>query len=209
MIDNLIGYKKRSPYEVIVKRGFDFFFSSVLIVVLLPILGIIALLVKLDDPKGTVLFRQTRIGRNGVHFVIYKFRSMKTETPNVATAKFENPENYITRFGKILRKSSLDELPQLFNVWKGEMSFIGPRPLIPDEEYVLNIRHQNGAENVLPGITGLAQVNGRDEISNDDKARLDGEYAQKICLILDMKIFFKTIFDVIRSKGIREGKQNV
>ncbi len=131
---------------------------------------------------------------------------MKMGTPNVATAEFENPEDYITKSGRILRKLSLDELPQLFNVWKGDMSFVGPRPLIPDEKYVLQLRHRNGAERVLPGITGLAQVNGRDELKADEKAYWDGEYANKVDFLLDTKIFFKTFFDVLQSKGIHEGK---
>ena len=135
----MIERRQRSLYESAIKRGLDWVFSSCLIVTLSPLLGAIALWVKTDS-KGDILFRQERIGKDGQPFVIYKFRSMKTGTPNVATAKFENPENYITRSGKILRKLSLDELPQLFNVWKGEMSFIGPRPLIPAEKKVLHLR---------------------------------------------------------------------
>lgn len=205
MVDNVIEHRQQSIYARKVKRGLDWLLSSALIVSLSPLLGGIALWVKADS-KGDVLFRQTRIGKDGTPFTIYKFRSMKMGTPNVATAEFENPEDYITKSGRILRKLSLDELPQLFNVWKGDMSFVGPRPLIPDEKYVLQLRHRNGAERVLPGITGLAQVNGRDELKADEKAYWDGEYANKVDFLLDTKIFFKTFFDVLQSKGIHEGK---
>lgn len=205
MVDNVIKHRQQSIYARKVKRGLDWLLSSALIVSLSPLLGGIALWVKADS-KGDVLFRQTRIGKDGTPFTIYKFRSMKMGTPNVATAEFENPEDYITKSGRILRKLSLDELPQLFNVWKGDMSFVGPRPLIPDEKYVLQLRHRNGAERVLPGITGLAQVNGRDELKADEKAYWDGEYANKVDFLLDTKIFFKTFFDVLQSKGIHEGK---
>ena len=205
MVDNVIEHRQQSIYARKVKRGLDWLLSSALIVSLSPLLGGIALWVKADS-KGDVLFRQTRIGKDGTPFTIYKFRSMKMGTPNVATAEFENPEDYITKSGRILRKLSLDELPQLFNVWKGDMSFVGPRPLIPDEKYVLQLRHRNGAERVLPGITGLAQVNGRDELKADEKAYWDGEYANKVDFLLDTKIFFKTFFDVLQSKEIHEGK---
>lgn len=206
MVDNAINIRKRSIYEVLVKRPLDFALSSVAILVLSPVLAGIALWVK-SDSEGGILFRQERIGKDGNPFMIYKFRTMLTSAPNVATAEFENPEDYITRSGKILRKFSLDELPQFFNVWKGEMSFVGPRPLIPDEKHVLQLRHLNGAEQILPGITGWAQVNGRDEVTAEDKARLDGEYAKQISFAMDLRILFKTAFDVLRSKGVHEGKQ--
>lgn len=205
MVNNVIKNRQRSLYERKVKRSLDWIASSTLIVLLSPLFALIFFCIKADS-KGSILFRQTRVGKNGNPFVIYKFRSMKMGTPNVATAEFENPEDYITKSGRILRKLSLDELPQLFNVWKGDMSFVGPRPLIPDEKYVLQLRHRNGAESVLPGITGLAQVNGRDELKADEKAYWDGEYANKVDFLLDTKILFKTFFDVLQSKGIHEGK---
>lgn len=125
----------------------------------------------------------------------------------MATENFENPEDYITSIGKIIRKTSLDELPQLFNVLKGDMSIIGPRPLIPIEKKVLALRNQTGASRILPGITGLAQVHGRDEVSDENKAAYDGKYALNISMLLDISIFVKTIFDVLCSRGIHEGKK--
>lgn len=205
--DDMVEYRQRSFYEITIKRGLDWIFSTLLIIILSPLLGGIAVWIKLDDPDGKILFRQTRVGQNGSLFTIYKFRSMKTGTPNIPTAEFVNPESFITRSGRFLRKSSLDELPQLFNVWKGEMSFVGPRPLIPDDKYVLQLRHQSGVESVLPGITGLAQVNGRDEISNDAKAYFDAKYVQNLNLKFDTKIILKTVVNVIRSKGVHEGKK--
>lgn len=132
---------------------------------------------------------------------------MNKDAPHqMATENFENPERYITPIGKVIRKTSLDELPQLFNVLKGEMSIIGPRPLIPSESKVLSMRDEYGASHILPGITGLAQIHGRDEITDENKAAYDGKYSLNLSLSLDVFIFFKTIIDVVRSRGVREGK---
>lgn len=195
-------------YRDFFKRIIDIVFSSIaLIVFAIPML-IIAICIKVNSKKDPVLFKQVRIGKNDVPFSIYKFRTMKTSAPHqMATEKFQNPEMYITKIGAKLRKSSLDELPQLFNVLKGDMSLIGPRPLIPKEKEVLTFREEYGANTVLPGITGLAQVHGRDELIGKEKAMYDGEYAQNIYLSLDSKIFMKTIVDVLQSRGIHEGKQ--
>lgn len=195
-------------YHDFFKRVFDICFSLIVIIILTIPMIIIAIFIKVDSPKETVLFRQVRVGKNNVPFTMFKFRSMNKNAPHqMATENFENPEDYITSIGKIIRKTSLDELPQLFNVLKGDMSIIGPRPLIPIEKKVLALRNQTGASRILPGITGLAQVHGRDEISDENKAAYDGKYALNISMLLDISIFVKTIFDVLCSRGIHEGKK--
>lgn len=197
-----------SWYRDVCKRFFDFVFSLIGIVVLAVPMLIIAIVIKIDSPKEQILFRQKRVGKNNHDFTIYKFRSMRQDAPHeMATKDFENPEIYITPIGRFLRKASLDELPQLFNVFKGDMSIVGPRPLIPKEKKVLKLRNEYGANKVLPGITGLAQVHGRDEITDENKASYDGKYALNMSLLLDITIIFKTIFDVMQSRGIHEGKQ--
>lgn len=194
-------------YRDFFKRGFDIFFSLVAIIILAIPMMIIALWIKIDSPHEKVLFKQERIGINNVPFTILKFRSMRDDAPHqMATENFENPEMYITRVGKILRKASLDELPQLFNVLKGDMSIVGPRPLIPKEKYVLKLRDEYGANKILPGITGLAQVHGRDQVTDENKASYDGKYALNVSLLLDASIILKTVSDVVRSRGVREGK---
>ena len=195
-------------YRDFFKRGFDIFFSLVAIIILAIPMMIIALWIKIDSPHEKVLFKQERIGINNVPFTILKFRSMRDDAPHqMATENFENPEMYITRVGKILRKASLDELPQLFNVLKGDMSIVGPRPLIPKEKYVLKLRDEYGANKILPGITGLAQVHGRDQVTDENKASYDGKYALNVSLLLDASIIMKTVSDVVRSRGVREGKK--
>ena len=197
-----------SWYRDVCKRVFDFVFSLIGIVALAVPMLIVAIVIKIDSPKEQILFRQKRVGKNNHEFTIYKFRSMRQDAPHeMATKNFENPEAYITPVGKFIRKASLDELPQLFNVFKGEMSIVGPRPLIPNEGKVLELRDKYGANKILPGITGLAQVHGRDEITDENKASYDGKYALNMSLLLDITIIFKTGMDVVRSKGIKEGKQ--
>lgn len=195
-------------YRDFFKRIFDILLSLVAIIIFaIPMLVIIAL-IKSDSPHEKVLFKQKRVGRGNVPFTILKFRSMSGDAPHqIATENFEHPEMYITPVGKILRKTSMDELPQLFNVLKGDMSIVGPRPLIPEEKHVLKLRDEYGANKILPGITGLAQVHGRDEITDDNKASYDGKYALNVSLLLDASIICKTLVDVVRSRGIREGKQ--
>ncbi|MDM8244388.1 sugar transferase [Limosilactobacillus vaginalis] len=195
-------------YRDFFKRGFDIFLSLIAIIIFAIPMLIIALWIKIDSPYEKVLFKQERVGINNVPFTILKFRSMRDDAPHqMATENFENPEVYITRVGKILRKTSMDELPQLFNVLKGDMSIVGPRPLIPKEKYVLKLRNEYGANKILPGITGLAQVHGRDQVTDENKASYDGKYALNVSLLLDASIIMKTVSDVVRSRGVREGKQ--
>ena len=195
-------------YRDFFKRGFDIFFSLIAIIILAIPMMIIALWIKVDSPHEKVLFKQERIGINNVPFTILKFRSMRDDAPHqMATENFENPEMYITRVGKVLRKTSLDELPQLLNVLKGDMRSVGPRPLIPKEKYVLKLRDEYGANKILPGITGLAQVHGRDQVTDENKASYDGKYALNVSLLLDASIILKTVSDVVRSRGVREGKK--
>ncbi len=195
-------------YRDFFKRGFDIFFSLIAIIILVIPMMIIALWIKIDSPHEKVLFKQERIGINNVPFTILKFRSMRDDAPHqMATENFEHSEMYITRVGKILRKASLDELPQLFNVLKGDMSIVGPRPLISKEKYVLKLRDEYGANKILPGITGLAQVHGRDQVTDENKASYDGKYALNVSLLLDASIILKTVSDVVRSRGVREGKK--
>lgn len=198
-------WKHHQLYQRGPKVWLDRLLSGLLLLVCLPVFAGVAIWIKLDS-HGPVFFRQERVGQGGRPFTIIKFRTMWEDAPHqVATEDFKNPAAYITRSGHFLRKSSLDELPQLVNVLKGEMSFVGPRPLITGEHEVLRLRHQNGAEQVLPGITGLAQVSGRDEVSGATKARLDGCYAHNISLWQDCWILVKTVGNVALHKGVRDG----
>lgn len=193
-------------YRTIIKRILDAFFGVLLLICLSPLMLVLAIWIKLDS-KGPVLFKQERVGRNGKRFTIYKFRSMSDDAPHqMATAEFDNALSYITRSGRLMRKTSLDELPQLVNVVKGEMSFIGPRPLIPKEEKVLRLRHANGAESLAPGITGFAQVRGRDEVTDTQKANYDGEYDSNVTLRGDFAILVETVLTVLARRGVHDGK---
>ena len=195
-------------YRTIIKRILDAFFGVLLLICLSPLMLVLAIWIKLDS-KGPVLFKQERVGRNGKRFTIYKFRSMSDDAPHqMATAEFDNALSYITRSGRLMRKTSLDELPQLVNVVKGEMSFIGPRPLIPKEEKVLRLRHANGAESLAPGITGLVQVRGRDEVTDTQKANYDGEYDSNVTLRGDFSILVETVLTVLARRGVHDGKVN-
>lgn len=201
------GVRINQIYRTTIKRIFDAFFGVLLLICLSPLMLVLAIWIKLDS-KGPVLFKQERVGRNGKRFTIYKFRSMSDDAPHqMATSEFDTALSYITRSGQLMRKTSLDELPQLVNVVKGEMSFIGPRPLIPKEEKVLRLRHTNGADGVAPGITGLAQVRGRDEVTDVQKANYDGEYANNISFVGDFAILAKTFTDVLQSRGVHDGKE--
>ena len=187
------------------KRLLDIVLSLTALIVLAPLLLVLALLVKLDSP-GPALFKQKRVGRNEKLFDIYKFRSMYTSAPrDVATSELQNAESHITRVGRVLRKTSLDELPQLFNMLKGEMSLIGPRPLVHNEKDIHELRREKGAYRVRPGITGWAQVNGRDCVLPVDKARLDGYYADHMSFGLDVKIIIFSVICVLTARGVREG----
>ncbi len=192
-------------YQKHFKRWLDVVLSMAAIVVLLPVYLAIALVIMLDS-KGPVLFLQKRVGIHKKHFMIIKFRTMRIDAPEgVATHLLENPRQYITRCGEFLRKKSLDELPQFFNVLKGDMSIVGPRPALWNQYDLIAMRDETGANDVLPGITGLAQVHGRDELENDEKAKLDGLYAHNISFWLDARCFFQTLVKVGSGEGIVEG----
>ncbi len=191
------------------KRVLDIVLSLLLLVALAPVFATVALVIHMDS-NGPIIFRQIRSGQNGNPFVIYKFRTMLTAAPaNIATAQLRLSHRYITPVGRFLRQTSLDELPQLFNVLKGDMSFVGPRPVIPSEECLLRLRRRYGADTMRPGITGLAQIRGRDELSPQIKARYDAEYAANCTFLLDCYIFFSTLRYVLRREGIREGSADL
>lgn len=207
MGSQMVYNKHFSLYRNIVKRSADFCISLVALVILIIPFLVIALCIKVDS-KGPVFFRQERMGKDDQPFRIYKFRTMYQDAPHqVATADLEDAENHITRVGKFLRKTSLDELPQFINVFLGQMSLVGPRPLILSETTVLDLRDENGASHIKPGITGLAQVHGRDEITDFQKAQYDGEYTRKESFRFDLAILFKTVGDVLHARGIHEGKK--
>lgn len=192
-----------------IKRGLDLFLSAAAILFLLPVWIGICLAIKLDS-KGPVLFRQKRVGIHQTYFYILKFRTMRTDTPkDVPTHLLSNPDQYITRVGKFLRRTSLDELPQIFNILKGEMSIIGPRPALWNQQDLLTEREKYGANDVMPGLTGWAQINERDELEIPEKAKLDGEYVKRIGFGMDVRCFVGTIASVIRSKGVVEGGTGV
>lgn len=189
----------------IVKHTLDFLLALLGLAILWPFFVIIAVMIKIDS-KGPVFFKQKRIGKNKREFYILKFRTMRADTPkDMPTHLLQDPDVFITRLGKFLRKSSLDELPQMINILKGEMSIIGPRPALWNQYDLLAERDKYGANNIKPGLTGWAQVNGRDEVPNDVKAKLDGEYVIRISFLFDIKVFMKTIFSVVKSEGVKEG----
>lgn len=192
-------------YKDSLKRGIDFLLSLVGIIVLSPILLILCLAIKIDS-KGPVIFKQKRVGKNKTHFYIYKFRTMKVDTPKeTPTHLLSNPDFFITRVGKFLRKTSLDELPQLFNILKGDMAIIGPRPALWNQYDLIEERDKYYANDIRPGLTGLAQISGRDELEIEYKARLDGQYTSNITPLMDLKCFFGTIISVFKSDGVVEG----
>lgn len=193
-------------FYTFIKRLIDLVLSLIAILVFSPIFILISILIKLDS-KGSVLFKQERIGKNKTHFYILKFRTMRIDTPkNMPTHLLENPEQWITKMGKFLRKSSLDELPQLFNILKGEMSIVGPRPALWNQFDLIELRDQFKVNEITPGLTGWAQVNGRDELSIDDKVRFDKEYFDQMNLVFDIKCIILTLFKVFKSEGVVEGK---
>ncbi len=189
------------------KRFFDFLFSLLALIVLSPVILVLSLLVLISS-GSPVIFKQERVGYGNRLFTIYKFRTMKDGMRQTRTEDLteEEIENDITFIGKILRKLSLDELPQLYNILKGDMSFVGPRPLIPQEEEIRELREKYNVYSVRPGITGWAQVNGRDFISDEQKAKLDKEYVENRTLLMDIKIMFKTVWVVLAGKDIADGK---
>lgn len=188
-----------------VKRIMDFILALVGIIILSPILVLLAVAVKIDS-KGPILFCQKRVGIHCSHFMIYKFRTMRTDTPkDMPTHLLKDPTQYITRVGRFLRKTSLDELPQIFNILKGEMAVVGPRPALWNQYDLIEEREKYHANDVLPGLTGWAQVNGRDELEIPIKAKLDGEYVEKMNFLFDVKCIMLTIIGVLKSDGVVEG----
>ena len=192
-------------YKKVIKRIIDFILSLCGLIILSPVFIILCIWIKLDS-KGPILFKQKRIGINKSNFNIYKFRTMYIDTPkDMPTHMLADPDQYITKAGHFLRKTSLDELPQIINILKGEMSIIGPRPALWNQDDLIAERDKYQANNVKPGLTGWAQINGRDELEIPVKARLDGEYVKRISFLFDLKCFFGTITSVLRSDGVVEG----
>ena len=192
-------------YKRIVKRILDFLISSIGFIVLSVFFVILCLLIKITSP-GPVFFKQKRVGIHKSYFNILKFRTMRIDTPHdVPTHMLKDPDQYITLVGKFLRKTSLDELPQLINIIKGDMSIIGPRPALWNQYDLIEERDKYGANDVMPGLTGWAQVNGRDELEIEYKAKLDGEYVKRQSFLFDCKCFFMTIASVLKHEGVVEG----
>ena len=197
--------QKRIRTYTPIKRMIDVLLSGIGILVLSPILLILCIAIKLDSP-GPILFTQKRVGIHKSYFQIYKFRTMRTDTPkDMPTHMLSNPEQYITRTGSFLRRTSLDELPQIFNIFKGDMSIVGPRPALWNQYDLIAERDKYGANDVFPGLTGWAQINGRDELEIPVKAKLDGEYVKKYGLTMDLRCFFGTFVSVLRQDGVVEG----
>jgi O-antigen biosynthesis protein WbqP len=198
------------PY-VYTKQTIDFLLALIGMLVLWPVFLIIAIAIKTTS-KGPILFKQKRLGKSKSEFYILKFRTMRTDTPqDMPTHLLEDPDFFITKVGKFLRKTSLDELPQIINILKREMSIVGPRPALWNQYDLIAERDKYGANDIKPGLTGWAQINGRDELPIEKKASLDGEYTTSLSLIFDIKVFFMTILSVLKSDGVKEGttKQEV
>lgn len=192
-------------YKHFLKRVIDFILSLIGLIVLSPVFIILCVWIKLDS-KGPIFFRQKRVGKNKKHFNILKFRTMYIDTPkDMPTHMLSNPDQYITKAGKFLRKTSLDELPQIINILKGEMAIIGPRPALWNQDDLIAQRDKYGANDIKPGLTGWAQINGRDELEIDVKAALDGEYVRRMSFPFDVKCFFGTITSVLKHEGVVEG----
>lgn len=196
-------------YRKWIKRGLGFILSLIGIIVLSPVFLLVVVAIKIES-KGPIIFVQKRVGKGKNHFNIYKFRTMKVDTPKeMPTHLLENPDYFITRVGKILRKTSLDELPQLFNILKGDMAVIGPRPALWNQYDLIEERDKYGANDIHPGLTGWAQINGRDELEISVKAKLDGFYTEKLSLLMDIRCFIGTIISVFKSEGVVEGNQSL
>ena len=197
-----------SPMQKIylpIKRFIDIFLSLLGIIFLSPLFIILCIAIKVDS-RGAIFFKQKRVGIDKKTFMMYKFRTMRIDTPkDMPTHLLTNPEQYITKVGKILRKTSLDELPQIFNILKGDMSIIGPRPALWNQDDLIALRDQYHANDVRPGLTGWAQIHGRDELEITTKAKLDGYYVDHLGFLLDVKCFFGTITSVLKHEGVVEG----
>lgn len=190
-------------YKEHVKPILDIFFACLLVILFLPIFIIIAFLLK-TTTQNSVIYQQQRVGKNGHEFNIYKFRSMTADAPILVGAERAAIRKKVTKIGRFLRNTSLDELPQLFNVLQGDMSLIGPRPVVEDEQKLLHLRHESGADGLMPGITGLAQVKGRKKLTDEQKAEFDAEYAREVSLFCDLSIIFKTIPVIIVREGVQK-----
>ena len=191
---------------IIIKNIIDFILSLIALIILLPFFCIFAIIIKLES-RGPIFFKQKRIGKDKKEFYIYKFRTMRTDTPkDMPTHLLKDAESYITKSGKVFRKTSIDELPQIINILKGQMSIIGPRPALWNQYDLIKERDKYNANSIRPGLTGWAQVNGRDELEIPIKAKFDGEYVEKMSLLFDTKIFLKTIIKVFKHDGVIEGK---
>ncbi|MFR2839542.1 MAG: sugar transferase [Zhenhengia sp.] len=188
-----------------IKRVLDVVLSVGILIGAWPFMLIAAIAIKVEDPKGPVIFKQIRVGKDKKPFKIYKFRSMWTETPDVPTHLLSDPNQFITKVGAFLRKTSIDEVPQLINILKGDMSFVGPRPSLFSQEDLIEERDRLNVHSVRPGLTGLAQVSGRDELPIPVKAAYDGEYVEKMSFKLDVQLFFRTFISVAKSEGVVEG----
>lgn len=204
---------ENSPYQLTkkqkkylpVKRAMDLLLSGGAIIFFSPLLAGIAVAIKLDSP-GPILFKQKRVGKDKKLFEIYKFRTMRTDTPsNMPTHMLKDPQQYITRVGRFLRKTSLDELPQLFNILKGDMYVVSTRPALWNQYDLIEERDKYGVHQIAPGLTGWAQINGRDELEIPVKARFDGEYIKNLGFWMDLKCFFGTIISVLKHEGVVEG----
>ncbi len=199
---------KTKPFYTAVKRAFDFLSSAAALTILSPLFLLVAIIIKLDS-KGPVIFCQDRVGQNGNTFKVYKFRTMKVTAPHeTASSELDDPYAHITRVGKLLRKTSVDELPQFINVLKGDMSLIGPRPLIKSEADIHKLRMREGVYDIRPGMTGWAQINGRDCISVEEKVYFDRQYLIKRSVALDIFILFRTVTVVFFGQGYVEGRMN-
>lgn len=192
-----------------IKRGMDYVILLLFSPIWIPVMAIVAALVKTTS-KGPVLFKQKRVGKGCTYFTIYKFRTMRIDTPaDIPTHLLENPDQFITKVGGFLRKTSLDELPQIFNILKGDITLVGPRPALWNQDDLIAEREKYGANDLMPGLTGWAQVNGRDTLEIADKARLDGEYAQHVSFKMDWTCFWMTVGNVLRHRGVIEGGTGV
>lgn len=202
-----VGESMYSPniYVKYIKRILDIVLSGIGLIVLSPMFLVIIIAISVDDP-GPVFFTQKRVGKNKTYFRLHKFRSMKVSTPHdVPTHMLDNPEQYITKVGRFMRRTSIDELPQVWDIFVGKMSVIGPRPALWNQDVLVSERDKYNANDVKPGLTGWAQINGRDELEIPDKAKLDGEYVKRISFPFDVKCFVGTIFSIVKSDGVVEG----
>lgn len=189
----------------LIKKIIDRFLALIGLIILSPFLLLLMLAIKVDS-RGPVLFKQKRVGIHKKHFNILKFRTMRIDTPkDTPTHLLKNPEQYITKVGRFLRKTSLDELPQIINILKGDMAIVGPRPALWNQYDLIAERDKYGANDILPGLTGWAQINGRDELPIDVKARLDGEYVKKMSIGMDLKCILGTVVSVVKQDGVVEG----